>query len=126
MRACRPIWRSVLFVPVHVDKFVAAAHRREADAYILDLEDSVPQAEKLSARGRIQSAARTVVQGGAAVLVRVNAELEHLAADVEAAVDVQASAVMLPKANNPAQLKHLDQILATAECRGGIAQGSTQ
>jgi citrate lyase subunit beta/citryl-CoA lyase len=37
-----PVWRSMLFIPAHVDKFVAKAHTRGADAYILDLEDSVP------------------------------------------------------------------------------------
>jgi hypothetical protein len=25
-----PIWRSMLFVPAHVEKFVSAAHRRQA------------------------------------------------------------------------------------------------
>ena len=44
--AAYPGWRSLLFIPVHVDKFVAKAHTRGADAYILDLEDSVPLAEK--------------------------------------------------------------------------------
>ena len=41
-----PAWRSLLFVPVTRDKFVASAHTRGADAIILDLEDSVPESEK--------------------------------------------------------------------------------
>ena len=46
MRPDLPAWRSLLFVPVVREKFVAAAHTRGADAIILDLEDSVPEAEK--------------------------------------------------------------------------------
>src|SRR5262245_45874301 len=50
MNTDRPIWRSMLFVPAHVEKFVAAAHTRGADAYLLDLEDSVPLPQKAAAR----------------------------------------------------------------------------
>jgi citrate lyase beta subunit len=46
MRADLPAWRSLMFVPVTREKFVSTAHQRGADAYILDLEDSVPEAEK--------------------------------------------------------------------------------
>ena len=45
-----PAWRSMLFVPVTRDKFVASAHARGADAIILDLEDSVAELEKPRAR----------------------------------------------------------------------------
>ena len=45
-----PVWRSLLFVPVNVDRFVKKAHTRGADAIQLDLEDSIPPSEKDSAR----------------------------------------------------------------------------
>ena len=45
-----PLWRSMLFVPINVDRFVNSASRRGADACILDLEDSIPAAEKSEAR----------------------------------------------------------------------------
>ena len=41
-----PLWRSMLFVPTNVKKFVESAPTRGADAYILDLEDSIPVSEK--------------------------------------------------------------------------------
>ena len=41
-----PLWRSMLFVPVNVDRFVDKAHTRGADAIILDLEDSILPADK--------------------------------------------------------------------------------
>ena len=46
----RPHWRSILYVPAHVPRFVETAHRRGADAVQLDLEDSVPVAQKEAAR----------------------------------------------------------------------------
>ena len=52
-----PAWRSMLFVPVTRDKFVATAHTRGADAIILDLEDSVPESEKARARTLVPAAA---------------------------------------------------------------------
>ena len=45
-RADLPAWRSLLFVPVVREAFVAGAHRRGADGIILDLEDSVPRARR--------------------------------------------------------------------------------
>jgi citrate lyase subunit beta / citryl-CoA lyase len=42
-------WRSLLFVPGHVDRYIAGAHKRDADAVILDLEDAVPPSHKPAA-----------------------------------------------------------------------------
>ena len=41
-----PVWRSLLYVPVNVERFVEKAHTRGADCIQLDLEDSVPVSEK--------------------------------------------------------------------------------
>jgi citrate lyase subunit beta/citryl-CoA lyase len=63
MRPDLPAWRSLLFVPVVREKFVATAHTRAADGIILDLEDSVPEAEKDRARTLVHAAAREVSKG---------------------------------------------------------------
>ena len=41
-----PVWRSLMYVPVNVEKYVDKAHTRGADVIQLDIEDSVPPAEK--------------------------------------------------------------------------------
>ena len=41
-----PLWRSMLFLPANVKIFIHSAPRRGAAAYILELEDSVPLAQK--------------------------------------------------------------------------------
>ena len=58
--AAPPRWRSLLFVPAHVERFVARAHERGADAVILDLEDAVPAAEKPAARERLAASIAAV------------------------------------------------------------------
>ncbi|RVD53612.1 CoA ester lyase, partial [Mesorhizobium sp. M2D.F.Ca.ET.140.01.1.1] len=79
-------WRSLLFVPSHVPRFVEAAHERGADGIILDLEDSVPQDQKGESRRQLGASVAKVGRRGASVLVRVNRGLRALAADLDAAV----------------------------------------
>ena len=45
-----PVWRSQLYVPANNSRFIAKAHMRGADVIILDLEDSVPAANREEAR----------------------------------------------------------------------------
>ena len=46
MRPPPPVWRSILYVPGNVPKFIDKAHERGADCILVDLEDSVTVAEK--------------------------------------------------------------------------------
>lgn len=95
-----PRWRSLLFVPAHVPRFVKAAHERGADGIILDLEDSVPPDQKGEARRRLSESVAKVGRKGASVLVRVNRSLRALAADLDAAVMAGVDALVLPKADS--------------------------
>ena len=51
-RPASPVWRSILYVPGNVPKFVDKAHERGADCVLVDLEDSVTLAEKPKRRAR--------------------------------------------------------------------------
>ncbi|MES0151734.1 CoA ester lyase [Mesorhizobium sp. M0012] len=95
-----PRWRSLLFVPAHVPRFVEAAHERGADGVILDLEDSVPQDQKAESRRQLSASVAKVGRKGSAVLVRVNRGLRALAADLEAAVVAGVDALVLPKTDS--------------------------
>jgi citrate lyase subunit beta/citryl-CoA lyase len=86
MTANLPVWRSLLFVPVTVPRFVEGAARRGADAIILDLEDSVAASEKERARTLVPEAAAIVARGGADVVVRINRPWRMAVRDIEAAV----------------------------------------
>ena len=50
MREDSPVWRSLMFVPVNVEKFVKTGADRGADGIILDLEDAVAPSQKDRAR----------------------------------------------------------------------------
>ena len=83
--------RSSLILPVNQPRFVERAYTRGADAIVLDLEDSVPAAEKGNARKLLKDAFAIAARGGAEVAVRVNNEPGLLDEDVDAAVDAAAS-----------------------------------
>lgn len=121
-----PVWRSMLFVPVNVPKFVEGAHARGADAIILDLEDSVPPAEKANARGMIAAAVPKVAKGGADVVVRINQPLQLAVRDIEAAVSPGVAALMLPKVDSAGHIRLLAELIDTVEAAKGMPVGHTR
>ncbi len=121
-----PVWRSLLFVPVNVPKFVETAHTRGSDAVILDLEDSVPPAEKANARQLIQAAAPKVSQSGQDVVVRINQPLELAVRDIEAAVSPAIHTLMLPKIDSAGHVRLLAELVDRIETAKGMTVGHTR
>lgn len=121
-----PNWRSLLFVPATAERFVAKAHTRGADVIILDLEDSIPPAEKAAARAALAADAATVGQAGAEVCVRINRPLETAVRDIEAAVMPHVTALMLPKVMGAEHVKLLSEVVGAREAALGLAQGHTR
>lgn len=120
-----PGWRTALFIPVHIEKFVAKAHTRGADAYILDLEDSVPLEQKAEARRCVVPAAKTVSQEGADALVRINL-IESLAMDdLDASIDPAVRAVVVPKVESAQQLQNFAARIDALEQARGMELGHT-
>ena len=120
-----PLWRSQIIVPVNVEKYVARAHQRGADAIILDLEDSITPPEKVAARGMVAEAARRAGAGGADVLVRINQPLQLAVRDIEAVVDPRIKALMLPKVDSASHVRLLAQLVEAVERERGMDVGST-
>ena len=102
-----PLWRSLLYVPANVERFIESAHTRGADAIILDLEDSVPPAKKLPARDALQDSAHRVARGGADVLVRINRPLGLAVRDVEATVSPEVRGLLISKVEGPDHVRLL-------------------
>ena len=119
------LWRSLLYVPTNVPRFVEKAHLRGADGIILDLEDSVPPGEKAAAREMLQGAAEQVGRGGADVLVRTNQPLELAVRDIEAAVSSRVRALQLPKVAGADHVCLLAQLVDRLEAERGMEQGHT-
>jgi len=121
-----PIWRSLLYVPVNVERYVNGAHTRGADCIQLDLEDSVPASEKSAARDLVPSAARTVRRGGADVVVRINRPLSLAVRDIEASVGRDVNGLAIPKVESADHLRLLDELVGERELALGLAVGHTR
>lgn len=121
-----PIWRSMMFVPVNVEKFVEGAHTRGADVLILDLEDSILPKDKAHARTLVRAAAPRVARSGADVLVRVNRPWRLCLPDLEAIVDRGVHGIMLPKTESPEHVHMVCEVLDELEAERGLPAGHTR
>jgi len=119
-----PVWRSALFVPANVERFVAKASQRGADALIIDLEDSIPLAQKESARALVPGLVeRFRREGRSDVMVRINQPLELAVRDLEAAVIEGVDAIKITKVEGPEHLTLLDELVSRLERQRGLPVG---
>ena len=125
MTRYRPHWRSLLYVPVVSERFVAKAHERGADAIILELEDGVAPSEKARARDMIAAAAPRVGQAGADVLVRVNRPWRLAVPDLEASIGPDVRGLVLPKVDSAEHVLALAEIASSVEAERGLEDGHT-
>lgn len=121
-----PVWRSLMFVPVNVDRFVSKAHTRGADAIQLDIEDSVAIADKPAARKLVQEAAETVSQAGADVVVRINQPLRMAIPDLEESISPRVQAIAVTKVDGPGHLRLLAEAIDELEAERGMEIGHTK
>ena len=123
MREDLPVWRSLMFVPVNVEKFVNTGADRGADGIILDLEDAVAPSQKDHARTLIADAIPQVARNGADVLVRVNRPWRMLVRDIEAAVIPGVAALMLTKVDSPEHVLAVAEIVDELEAERNLPAG---
>jgi citrate lyase subunit beta / citryl-CoA lyase len=115
--------RSRLIMPANAPKFVEKAYLRNADAVVLDLEDSVPQSDKIATRKIIKDLIPGVSKGGSDVLIRVNNTPELLKDDIEASVWAGVAGIVLPKVEAVAEIHAIDRLIAKLERKRGIPGG---
>jgi citrate lyase subunit beta/citryl-CoA lyase len=120
-----PLPRSFLYVPANREKFLEKSLGLPADALLFDLEDSVPAAEKETARQGVKAYAPKV---GGRAWVRVNGqETEFAEADLDAVVGLQGLAgIFLPKVESRAEVFTWDAMIGSLEKTRGIAVGITK
>jgi citrate lyase subunit beta / citryl-CoA lyase len=110
--------RSYLYAPANRPDLLAKVASRGADAIVIDLEDAVPPSEKVAARGA--AADYLAASGGREaipVFVRVNAGEAALADLAELPLD-KVTGIRLPKVEDPALVKAVDDALAAAQGAG--------
>jgi len=119
------VMRSVFYVPGNNEKLVSKAPSISADIITLDLEDSVPPAEKPKAREMTRENLKYAGSGGSIVYVRINNwETQMTNDDCEAVVHEGLSGVCLAKCGGPEHVIRLDWKLEELERRRGLEVGS--
>ncbi|MBI2218421.1 MAG: CoA ester lyase [Candidatus Rokubacteria bacterium] len=114
--------RSMLFAPGNEPRKVKKVASFGADAIILDLEDAVPNADKVATRPMVRDAVREI--HGPLVCVRVNGLGTRLTAgDVDGVVAEGLDVIVLPKTEAPEDVVAVDAMIAAAERREGLAAG---
>jgi citrate lyase subunit beta/citryl-CoA lyase len=117
--------RSHLFVPANRANMVEKAHQIPADVIVLDLEDSVPPAEKEAARAGLRDAIASLSAAGKTVHVRVN----HLSTgltrdDLDAAIGPGLSGLVFPKVDAAADIRELDVLIRQQEVHHQVRAGT--
>lgn len=116
----RPI-RSILYIPANNEDWVHnAPEKYDADAFIFDLEDSVPLDEKEAAR-EIVADAYEQWDTDKVITVRINDPVtEGFEADLDAVVHERLDAVVVPKLPHTEYITRTDHVLSYLESRRGI------
>lgn len=118
--------RSALFVPGNRASWVDTAHEHDADVVVLDLEDSVPPAEKDDAREVVAEGIPKLHERGQRVHVRINGHPNDsdgtIEADIEAVVGPELEALVVPKVREPGDVERLDAVLQHVERRDGLGE----
>ncbi len=119
-----PVMRSVFYIPGNNDKMIAKGPTTPADIITLDLEDSVPPAEKPRARDIVRESLKLAGSGGSSVYVRLN-NWETLMTndDLEAVVHEGLAGVCLAKTGAPDHVQRLEWKLEELERRRGLPVG---
>jgi citrate lyase subunit beta/citryl-CoA lyase len=117
------VWRSLLFVPANVDRFIEKAPDVGADAVQLDLEDSIAPNAKDAARANVADAAKRVSTKGADVTVRINRPWRLAVRDLEAAVIPEVAALALPMVDSPEHVREVSNVVGELERERGMEAG---
>ncbi|MSO77368.1 MAG: CoA ester lyase [Alphaproteobacteria bacterium] len=117
--------RSFLFVPGDSERKLAKAGDLPADALILDLEDSVSQANLPTARKMTRAYLHAHQDRARQQLwVRINPlDTSFALEDLAAVVGGSPDGIVLPKTYSAAEAVRLDHYLSALEAREGIALG---
>ncbi|MBI5909180.1 MAG: CoA ester lyase [Betaproteobacteria bacterium] len=118
--------RSFLYIPGNRRKMLDKTASLPADAFILDLEDSVPAAEKAEARVLVREYSGKIGDGRA--WIRVNSlESGFFADDLAATLGAAGLAgYFVPKIDTVAQVAEIDRRLGDLERERGIATSTTK
>ena len=116
--------RSLLFVPGNKENMLEKALGFRPDAFVPDMEDSVPAAEKVNARRTIAAFLPELAESGVPVVPRVNALDTGLAADdLAAVVGPYIYGVSIGKIDVPGDIRAVSGLIGNLEREAGLEEG---
>lgn len=114
------MWRSLLFVPVLEERFIAKAATRGASAVVLDLEAGVALDRKEEARKALPQVV-AMLAPEIEVTVRINPLWREAIRDLEACVIPDVTAIHLARCGGAEEVIAVDHILSELEAERGLA-----
>ena len=110
------LFRSLIFVPGNNPRFLEKAKKIQADIVCFDLEDSVPDNEKTSARKLIKNALKSRSEYSSSIFVRTNSPLSgKISSDLKEIIQKGIDGIVIPKVNNVTELKKIQKTLSVLE-----------
>lgn len=116
--------RSMIFVPANQHKFFDTAIGCGSDGILVDLEDTLPEAEHNISGEALSDVVTTLGKGGAEMLVRVNNVKPYLVSNLEACVQAGVSGIMVPKVESSTDIVFADRYLSHLEHKAGLPNRS--
>jgi citrate lyase subunit beta / citryl-CoA lyase len=119
------MFRSLIFIPSNVERFINKAKVVNADIICFDLEDSVPVNEKAVARQTIMEALTQRTEYKSNVYIRINSFESGLALlDLNAIIRKGIDGIVIPKVNDEIEFSKLVDLISTLEQKRGIEKNS--
>lgn len=119
------LWRSLLFVPANQQRLHDKVHSLPADGFIFDLEDTVPAAQKATARAMTQESIAKLPENKS--WIRCNAlDSGFMHEDFDTFVGMpKMRGFVVPKQDSVGDICGVDRMLTSLEIARGLAPGST-
>lgn len=120
------LMRSLMFVPAHNQHLLESSLRRDADVLLLDIEDSVPQCDKQTARDNIKEFAAHIAETKEKVVfARVNdRESGELLRDLYQLTIPGITGFVYPKSTKGEDVYFVGKLLETIEYEKGLPIGT--
>ena len=110
------LFRSLIFVPGNNPRFLEKAKNLQADIVCFDLEDSVPDNEKVKARKLIKTALKSRKSYTSSIFVRTNSPSSgKIPSDLKEIVQKGIDGIVIPKVNNVKEIKKIEKTLSGLE-----------
>lgn len=110
------LFRSLIFVPGNNSRFLEKAKSLNVDIVCFDLEDSVPDSEKATARQLIKSALKSRSSYTSSIFVRTNSPISgKIPDDLKEVIQKGLDGIVIPKVSNVSEMKKIEKNISQLE-----------